>query len=455
MSAPDLVIRSLRVVKRDGVGPASVHIKNGVIQRVGEFDDVPEGGPLHDAGNAVVMPGVVDSHVHINEPGRTEWEGFETATRAAAAGGVTTLVDMPLNSIPPTTSVKSLLTKAEAAEGRCWVDLGLWGGAVPGNAPELVPMIREGALGFKCFLIESGVPEFSHVSSEELHIAMTALQGSDAPLLVHAELPGPIEEARRARPEAEDERSYAGYVRSRPREAEDLAVELLFRFCNELRSRVHVVHLSSSGALHTMRRAQDSGLPMTAETTPHYLHFEAERVPPGATQFKCAPPIRERENRELLWSGLREGIVRMVVSDHSPCPASMKRLDEGSFDGAWGGISSLQLALPVTWTEARRRGASLTDLALWMCKRPAELAGLAHRKGSIAEGFDADIVVWDPEASFHVEPERLHHRHKITPYAGEELHGTVEMTLLRGVKVYDRSGHQSKPTGKWIKRDDR
>ncbi|HLM74088.1 MAG TPA: allantoinase AllB, partial [Polyangiaceae bacterium] len=363
-------------------------------------------------------------------------------------------VDMPLNSIPPTTSVKNLLTKAEAAEGRLWVDVGLWGGAVSGNAKELRPMIAEGALGFKCFLIESGVPEFSHVTAAELEEAMLELRGSAAPLLVHAELPGPIEEVKRELEDA-DPASYSTYVRSRPKSAEDRAIELLYTLCRSIRAATHVVHLSSSGALETMRRAQDEGLPMTAETTPHYLHFDAESVPRGATQYKCAPPIRERENREALWGALGEGLIKMVVSDHSPCPPAMKRLEDGRFDEAWGGISSLELALPVTWTEAKSRGRSLEDLVEWMCRAPARLAGLDRRKGSLAPGFDADVTVWSPEAPFSVDPARLHHRHKLTPYAGEVLHGTVEMTFLRGQMIYDRGGHQSKPTGRWIKRDDR
>lgn len=454
MSAPDLVIRSRRVAAKSALGPASVHVRNGKIERVGEWADVPQGGPVLDVGDAVIMPGVVDSHVHINEPGRTQWEGFETATRAAAAGGVTTLVDMPLNSIPPTTSVRGLLEKAEAAEGKCAVDLGLWGGAVSGNAAELRPMLEAGALGFKCFLIESGVPEFSHVTPAELRAAMTVLQGSDAPLLVHAELPGPIDDARRAL-ESADPRRYSTYVESRPKEAEDQAVELLFDLCKELRARTHVVHLSSAGALGAMRRAGDLGLPMTAETTPHYLHFDAETIPSGSTQYKCAPPIRERDNRERLWSALREGLIRMVVSDHSPCPPEMKRLEAGSFDEAWGGISSLELALPVTWTEARQRGASISDLVGWMCHAPAKLAGLDRRKGALAPGLDADFVVWQPEAPFRVEPSKLRHRHKLTPYADEILHGMVEMTYLRGVKIYDRNEPAQKPIGGWIKRDDR
>jgi allantoinase len=454
MSAPDLVLRSRRVAGPASIGPASVHIQGGRIERTSEFDDVPQGCPLIDTGELVIMPGLVDSHVHINEPGRTEWEGFDTATRAAAAGGVTTLVDMPLNSIPPTTTVRNLMEKAEATEGRIWVDVGLWGGAVSGNAADLRPMIAAGALGFKCFLIESGVPEFSHVSPAELEEAMRELRGTGAPLLVHAELPGPIEEAQKALAGA-DARSYSTYVRSRPRAAEDQAIDLLYGLSKTIGASIHVVHLSSSGALETMRRAEDGRLPMTAETTPHYLHFDAETVPSGATQFKCAPPIRERENREALWSALREGIIRMVVSDHSPCPPEMKRLDEGRFDEAWGGISSLQLSLPVTWTEAKKRGGSIHDIIQWMSRAPAALAGLNRRKGALAPGYDADIVVWDPEATFNVEPARLQHRHKVTPYAGEVLYGTVEMTFLRGQMIYDKKGLQSKPAGRWLKRDDR
>jgi allantoinase len=385
MSAPDLVIRSRRVAGPAGIGPASVHIRNGRIDRVGEFDDVPEGGPILDAGNSVVMPGVVDSHVHINEPGRTEWEGFETATRAAAAGGVTTLVDMPLEQHPADHLGQNLLTKAEAAEGRLWVDVGLWGGAVSGNAKELRPMIAEGALGFKCFLIESGVPEFSHVTAAELEEAMLELRGSAAPLLVHAELPGPIEEVKRELEDA-DPASYSTYVRSRPKSAEDRAIELLYTLCRSIRAATHVVHLSSSGALETMRRAMDEGLPMTAETTPHYLHFEAETVPRGrrntsarrpSASARTARPSGRPSARGSSNGGL--GPLALPSLHEAPRRRPLRR--------GLGRISSLELALPVTWTEAKSRGRSLEDLVEWMCRAPARLAGLDRRKGSIAPGL--------------------------------------------------------------------
>ncbi len=433
MQQPDLVLRSRRVVAGGAVAPASIHIERGVIARVAGHGDVPEGCPLEDAGDLVVMPGIVDSHVHINEPGRTEWEGFATATRAAAAGGVTTLVDMPLNSIPPTTTAQALEIKAEAAGGKCWVDVGLWGGAVPGNAGELRRLLDAGALGFKCFMVDSGVEEFGWVKELDLRAAMRELAGSGAPLLCHAELPGPIDAARSA-VAGLDPCSYAAYVASRPREAEDLAIRMLVALCRETRAAVHVVHLSSSGALDTIRAARIEGLPFTAETTPHYLHFAAEDIPDGATPYKCAPPIRERDNREKLWAALGEGLLDLVVSDHSPCTPELKKMEAGDFAAAWGGIASLQLGLPVIWTEARRRGHTLADLAAWMCAGPARLANL-DRKGRIAAGCDADLVVWDPDAIYRVEPARIEHRHKITPYAGEVLQGVVRSTYLRGEKI--------------------
>lgn len=450
MVAAEFVVRGQRLVLPSGMSPGTVHIKNGRIDRIGSPEDTPEGISIIDAGNLVVMPGLVDSHVHINEPGRTEWEGFETATRAAAAGGITTLVDMPLNSVPPTTTKRGLLEKAEAMEGRIWVDIGLWGGAVSGNTNELSTLIKEGALGFKCFLVESGVPEFSHLNPEELADAVRALSGTGAPLLVHAELPGPISAAEADLAEM-DPKTYARYLRSRPKSAEDQAIDLLYGHCNSIKTPIHIVHLSSSTALDTFRRARDQMLPFSAETTPHYLFFEAEGIPDGQTQYKCAPPIREHQNREALWNGLREGLIEMVVSDHSPCPPEMKKLGEGRFDLAWGGISSVELSLPATWTEARARGASLKTLSDWMCASPARLAGLSHRKGKLAAGYDADLTIWDPDASFRVDAQKLHHRHRITPYHGRELFGAVEMTFLRGTLIYDRNGFQSKPNGTWIK----
>ena len=351
---------------------------------------------------------------------------------------MTTLVDMPLNSIPATTSVENLHTKRAAAAGQCHVDVGFWGGAIPGNDRDLRAMLDAGALGFKCFMVPSGVDEFPYVDESALRKAMTALAGTGAPLLVHAELPGPIEEAEK-RVAALDPRAYRTYLASRPAAAEDAAIALLVAAMREHGARVHVVHLSSASALQTIVRAKDEGLPLSVETTPHYLHFAAEDVPDGATAYKCAPPIRERENRERLWTGLTAGAIDLVVSDHSPCTPDLKRLEAGDFQAAWGGIASLQLGLSLVWTDARRRGATLVDVARWMCEGPARLAGLSARKGAIARGKDADLVVFDPDARRRIEPQILEHRHPITPYLGEEVDGAVLATYLRGERVWDGS----------------
>ena len=401
------------------------------------------------------MPGLVDSHVHVNEPGRTEWEGFESATRAAAAGGTTTIVDMPLNSRPPTTSAGNFRRKLAAAEGKCRVDVAFWGGVVPGNAADLAALFGAGVVGFKCFLIHSGVEEFPHVTEDELRPALSELARLGATLIAHAELPGPVERALDAccAPETGgDPRRYETFLRSRPRAAEDEAVALLVRLCRETGARVHVVHHSSADALPLLAAARAEGLPLTAETCPHYLRFAAEEIADGATEFKCCPPIRERENREQLWGALGRGLIDMVVSDHSPCPPALKRRDEGDFLQAWGGISSLQLRLPVVWTEARRRGHTLPDLARWLSHAPARLAGLERRKGAIAPGLDADFVIWDADATFRVTPELIEHRHKLTPYEGQTLRGVVAATYLRGERIYERGNFSETPTGQLLKR---
>jgi allantoinase len=438
MNHPDLILRSRRVVAPGGVRAATVHIRRGTIERVSSEHEVPAGPAVIDCGDSVLMPGIVDTHVHVNEPGRTEWEGFDTATRAAAAGGVTTIVDMPLNSIPATTTREGLRAKARATEGKLWVDVGFWGGVVPGNSRELEGLLDDGVLGFKAFLVPSGVDEFGHVGEAELRVAMPILAQRGAVLLAHAELPGPIEKAagvwEGAGPAELNE--HRRYLRSRPDAAEVEAVELLVRLCRELGCRVHIVHVSSAEVLPVLKRARDEGLPVTAETCPHYLTFAAEEIPDGAVTFKCAPPIRSRDNREHLWEALREGLIDLVATDHSPCPPEMKKVDSGDFRGAWGGISSLQLALPAVWTGAQERSFTVEDLAAWMCAAPARLAGLEGRKGTLAPGYDADLVIWDPEARFSVEPERLHHRHKLTPYAGRTLYGVVQRTLLRGETIY-------------------
>ena len=446
MAAPDLIIRGQRVVLPDAIAPRSIHIGEERIAFVGDYDDVVEGCEMIEAGNeSVVMPGLVDTHVHINAPGRTEWEGFRSATRAAAAGGVTTLVDMPLNSIPPTTTLANFETKLATARGDCFVDVGFWGGVVPGNTPELARMFEAGVVGFKCFLVPSGVDEFPHVTEKDLREAMPVLTRLGAMLIVHAELPGSI------RTDATDG-DYRSFLNSRPRAAENDAIELMIRLSREFDTRVHIVHLSSAEALPQLRAAQKAGVKITAETCPHYLHFTAEAVPDGATEFKCCPPIREASNREELWDGLRDGTIDFVVSDHSPCPGEMKLRESGDFMKAWGGIASLQLRLPVVWTEARRRGFSLEDVTRWLCAHPAHQVSFAPQKGSIATGSHADLVIWNPDEEFKVSASELHHRHKITPYEGEVLSGVVEKTFLRGQEIYDIGHFVDKPPGHMLLR---
>lgn len=430
-----MIIRSQRVVTPDGVGPASVHIDDDRIERIGEFDDVGTADRVVDAGDSVVMAGLVDAHVHINEPGRTEWEGFETATRAAAAGGVTTLVDMPLNSVPATTSLAGFEAKLEAASGKCHVDVGFWGGVVPGNADELAALYEAGVLGFKCFLCPSGVDEFEHVSTADLELAMPVLSELGAVLLCHSELPSVIDAAADVWPHG-NPRHYGLYLASRPRSAEDQAIALMCELSARFDTRVHIVHLSSATALGLLRRARGRGVPVSVETCPHYLFFGSDDVADGATQFKCAPPIRPPGNADELWEALGAGDIDLIATDHSPSPPELKCLDSGRFDQAWGGIASLQLLLPVVWTEARERGYSLTDLTQWVSAAPAELAGLTQRKGRLAAGHDADIVVWNPDAEFVVDAQKLQHRHKITPYDGRTLRGVVEATYVRGELVY-------------------
>jgi allantoinase len=447
----DLIVRGKHVVTPEGVRPAAIHITGGKIAALSPVDEMPAGVPVFEAGASVVMPGVVDTHVHINEPGRSDWEGFDTATRAAAAGGVTTLVEMPLNSIPATTSAEAFHAKLAAAAGKCHVNVGFWGGAVPGNEVELEPLWEAGVFGFKCFLVPSRVPEFEHVTERDLERLLPRLVSLGAVLLAHCELPGPIEKAAAAAA-GKDCRSYRTWLLARPREAENQAIALLLRLSRRTRARVHVVHLSSSDALGTLREARKHGVPVSVETCQHYLTFGVDDVPDGATQFKCAPPIREQENREKLWTALESGLIDLVATDHSPSPPTLKCCDSGDFLRAWGGISSLQLSLPALWTQARGRGHGVERLVDWLCRAPAELAGLDKRKGRIALGYDADLVVWDPEATFEVKPEALHHRHKLSPYNGLTLCGVVEATFLRGQKVYERGRFFGEPRGEILRR---
>jgi allantoinase len=448
----DLVIRGRRVVTAQGVRPAAVHVAGGVIDRVAGYDDAA-GNPVVEVGDAVVLPGLVDTHVHVDDPGRADWEGFEHATRAAAAGGVTTMVDMPLNSLPPTTTVAGLEAKLAAAAGRCHVDTAFWGGIVPGNLGELPDLVAAGVLGCKAFLVDSGVEEFPRVGLAELEAAMGALRTAQAVTLVHAEAPGPIQAAAAAvERSGADRRRYRTWLDSRPDRAETEAVAAVAELAGRTGARAHVVHLSSAEALEPLRAARRAGARVSAETCPHYLSLAAEDIPDGATQHKCAPPVRGAANRERLWAALAEGTIATVASDHSPCPPDRKRLDDGDFLAAWGGIASLQLALPVVWTAARARGHTLVDLARWMSAAPARLAGLDGRKGAIAAGRDADLVVFDPDATFRVDPASLHHRHPLTPYAGRMLHGVVLETWLRGRTIHDR-GRFAAPAGTTLLRE--
>lgn len=442
----DLLVRGRRVITPAGTREACVHVSDGRIERVTAYDDVPAGRELVDAGDLVVLPGLVDSHVHVNEPGRTEWEGFATATRAAAAGGVTTILDMPLNSIPPTITPEALSEKRAAAEEVCRVDVGFWGGAVPANLGRLDDLHAAGVFGFKCFLCPSGVDEFPSLALEQLRAATAEIAAFDGLLLVHAELPGPIEAAT-DRLAGEDPFAYRTYLESRPPEAEESAVAAVVDAATATGCRAHVLHLSAADALPLLR-----GRPsITAETCPHYLTFTSEEIeagPPGSTEFKCAPPIRGAENRERLWAGLGDGALRAVVSDHSPCTPDLK---SGSFLEAWGGIASLQLGLRAVWTGARTRTFTLEDVARWMSEGPAAIAGLAS-KGAIAAGKDADLVLFDPDETSVCDPAELHHRHQVTPYAGRGLDGRVAATYVRGIEVYADGAFHDPPQGMLLSR---
>ncbi len=448
MTGLDSVVRGERVVLPDGVRPASIRIRDGRIVDVGSYTDRPSGVAAFDAGELVVLPGLVDSHVHMNDPGRADWEGVEHATRAAAAGGVTSLVDMPLNCIPATTSVEGLEAKLAAIEGRCHVDVGFWGGVVPGNAAALAPMAARGVLGFKCFLAPSGVPEFEHVTEIDLREALPILAALETPLLAHAELPQNL----LVPDPASDPRKHATWLASRPPDSEHAAIALLIQLARETGAHIHIVHLSSADALPILDAARSAALPITVETCPHYLTFAAEDVPDGATAFKCAPPIRERRHRDKLWDALLQGRIDLVATDHSPAPPAIKGMTDGDFVRAWGGIASLQLGLAAVWTAGRAHGLTVDALARLMASAPAALAGLGRTKGSIAPGFDADFVIYDIDAEMTVDPRQLHHRHPLTPYANMRLRGVAHATFLRGELIWHEGRHRGAPRGRFLLR---
>ncbi|BCY13798.1 allantoinase AllB [Actinoplanes sp. L3-i22] len=435
----DLVVRSRRVITPDGEIPAAVVVDAGRIVAIQPYDAAVEAATDVDLVDTVLSPGLVDTHVHVNEPGRTEWEGFASATRAAAAGGVTTIIDMPLNSLPPTVDTAALATKQAAATGQCHVDVGFWGGAIPGNAADLPGLHAAGVFGFKAFLADSGVPEFPPVDRAQL---ATAMDAADALFVVHAEDPDHLRDAASSA-------AYADFLSSRPADAEHAAVATAIEVARAAGRRVHILHLSAASALPLIARAKADGVRVTAETCPHYLTLDAAEVPDGATEFKCCPPIRDAANADQLWQALADGLITCVVSDHSPCTPELKRQDTGDFAAAWGGIASVQLGLPVIWTAAQARGHTLADVVSWMATRPADLVGLSG-KGRIAVGADADLVAFDPDAEFTVDAHALHHKNPVTPYAGKALRGVVRTTWLRGAEVTGTA-----PAGRFLARETR
>jgi allantoinase len=449
-------LRSTRVLTADGLKAAALMVDGEKIAAVREWDDVADTAEIRDFGDLLLLPGLVDSHVHINDPGR-DWEGFNTATRAAAAGGVTTLVDMPLNCIPETVNVEALEAKRTIADGNAWVDWAAWGGVVRSNAAELPALVQSGVPGFKCFMIHSGIDGFAWVNECDLRLALDRLRGTGLPLLVHAELAEPVEAATAALNQAgANWHKYSTYLASRPDEAEVDAIKLLIRLAREYQAPIHVVHLSSARALPILAEARGHGVPITVETCVHYLSFSSKQIPDGATEYKCAPPIRDQANCEQLWAALESGLIDLVATDHSPCPPAMKRREEGRWDLAWGGIASLGLALPVMWTAMHRRGYNTKEtaqrVAKWMSAGPAHLAGFLGQKGTLAVGAGADITAFDPDATWTVTESDLHFRHKISPYLGAHLRGRVRETWLRGQPVFQSDQFASTPRGRELVR---
>ncbi len=440
----DLALHSNRVITNGEIIEATILIKDGIITDLinGTFEN--HSGKIIDVGNKIIMAGIIDPHVHINEPGRTEWEGFDTATKAAIAGGVTTLIDMPLNASPVTTTAKAFDEKIISTKNKLHTNCGFWGGIVPGNEDEIEKLIDKGVFGFKAFLMHSGIDEFPNVNEEDLRKVMKVIARHNLPLLVHCELDNIKSKA------TGECDSYKNYLASRPKKWEDDAIALMIRLCEEYNCHVHIVHLSSANSIEQIAKAKQKKLPLTVETGQHYLFFNAEEIPDGATAFKCAPPIREKENNELLWQALKDGIIDFVATDHSPATPELKEMKIGNFMKAWGGIASLQFALPALWTAAKERNVSVLDMAKWLSENPAKLIGREHNMGKIAAGYDADIIVWDDGKEFTVTEKIIQHKNKITPYLDKTLRGVIEQTYLGGVEVYKNGNFSALNNGKFI-----
>jgi allantoinase len=451
---------SKRIVLPHGIQEAVVLVDDGMIKEVVRRVPLSNHIEVIELDNKLLIPGIIDPHVHINDPGRTEWEGFDTATKAAIAGGLTTLVDMPLNSSPVTTNTAAFDEKITASKGKLHTNVGVWGGVIPGNADEIEPLIKKGVLGFKAFLTHSGIDDFPNAREEDLRKAMPIIAKYNLPLLVHCELTDSQKrETRNVFQQDTGNRSYTHYLNSRPKKWEDDAIALMIRLCEEFNCRTHIVHLSSADSLAQIAAAKTKslpagrqGLPLTVETGQHYLYFTAEEIKDGQTQFKCAPPIREKENNDQLWQALKNGLIDFVATDHSPATPSLKEIESGDFMKAWGGIASVQFALPVLWTAAKKRNCTFSDVVKWLCENPAKLAGVENRKGKIATGFDADLVVVDEEKTFVVDESCCYHKHKVSPYMGETLYGVVEQTYLAGEKVYGNGKFTALDKGKVILR---
>ena len=437
------IITSNRVLISGELKKAAVLIRDGIIADVFFEDEIPSDIPTEDFGNDVIMPGLIDAHVHINEPGRTDWEGFETATKAAAAGGVTTLVDMPLNSAPVTTNLLAFNQKLEATKNKLYVDCGFYAGLIPGNESEMEALLDAGVLGVKAFLCHSGIDDFPNATEKELRSVMPLLAKRNIPLLVHAEL---VDDNA---PEVHHPQKYQEYMLSRPEHWEMNAIKMMIDLCRETGCRVHIVHLAAASAIPMLEKAKSEGLPITVETAPHYLYFASENIPDADTRYKCAPPIRNESNRKKLWQGLKNGIIDFVATDHSPSTLDLKEIESGNLMKAWGGISSLQLLLPALWSAARNEGCTIQDIARWTSTTPASFLGLSDI-GELKKGMKANIVIWDPEEEFCVDVNELYHKNPCTPYDGFKLFGVVKATYLNGANISGSKPNKGDKSGKVI-----